>query len=353
MRVNSIGNGLAPDGLLWPVQSHQLSVVRVSAATKRVQVEIPADGISSVGSDPQRTPPTAQTDGSRSHVETALAASARAPTLGFGTEPELTAPHRTSRRAESADIVRSPVPRLSFFAEQPGRPYSIVGPSLPQRRWMQGVGPADTARYDVTIDGHTICVWADVAGDWSDGRPRSVEEVARAVAKLPPWARSRLNEVYLSSKAPRCEPGVFVLMTSDEGGVVTVYPVPEPFFGTRVSTIDHMSATLLHEVGHLILFEWGDDPSEWSRNPTPSPALKAYIAAIEADPVYPSKYAKTSVLEDLPGVLFPFEDFAEMLAMYAEYRGTEDEVELRAQMPARYSFMDQLFASGQLGDMAY
>jgi hypothetical protein len=161
----------------------------------------------------------------------------------------------------------------------------------------------------------------------------TIEEVALALAALPPAARAQVKEVVVEPganpddaywKVEYNDPSFTSYMTAGADGIISLYPSPPK------PSQAYMDQSFIHETGHILSrSSWGDDSQS-------DPRWADWNAAVTADGIVPSGYGKKS----------PDEDFAETLVIYMTVRGTPQEAELRALMPERFKILDRLLGGG-------
>jgi hypothetical protein len=210
------------------------------------------------------------------------------------------------------------------------RPLALTGPQEVADHPFAS-GKADALRYEVEIEGQRIPVFVAKNPDFSKGAFHSIEEVATGLATLPPACRALVKQVNVEAQPNPYDahwaqvygdPEFRSYMTAGSQGIVSIYPS-----ATKQSQA-FMNQAFIHETGHVLSGRhMGDSPS--------NPRWEPYKAAIASDGFVPSEYARNA----------PTEDFAEALMVYQKVRGTPLEAEVRALMPARFKFMDELLAA--------
>ncbi len=202
--------------------------------------------------------------------------------------------------------------------------------TIPNYEFKAG-GRQDAIQYRLTIEGHTIDIFVPARGSSSAGRLHRAREIARAIARMPPYARGQLKVVNMNpDRNPADErweeafdmPDLRSFASVNADGTLNLYPVDR-----RRPVIDsaEFAAYLTHEAGHIrSQAEWGRDEhsSRWA----------AWRDAMASDRISVSAYAKRSI----------HEDFAETYLLYEAVRGTPQEAEVRRLLPARFRLIDQL-----------
>ena len=206
--------------------------------------------------------------------------------------------------------------------------YKVGTPSEVASHTFQS-GNAAAMKYEVTIDGKAIPVYMPKPPS-ATGNTHSVEEVAKALAALPPEARKVVTHVNVSpAQNPKDadwekvynRPGFRSYMTAGAGGVVDIYP------STRKVSQDNMDKSIHHEVGHTVSGQkWGLDTTDARWND--------WKSASTNDGSAPSKYAQVA----------PTEDFAETYALYYQVKGTPAEADARQRFPNRFQVIDDVVA---------
>jgi peptidoglycan hydrolase-like protein with peptidoglycan-binding domain len=206
----------------------------------------------------------------------------------------------------------------------------VTGPVQIKAHPFEG-GKADAFKYEVQIGDQKIPVLVakKVQGKL---KTNSLDEVVRGLVALPLSSRRLVKEVSLESAPSKDDPmwaikyndpNFHAYMSAGAPGVVSVYPVKV------LQPQSSLSGALIHETGHILsLQKWGADAD--------GPAWNDWRKAGLADGTSASEYAKKS----------PHEDFGETLQAYHEAKGTPQEAEVRALMPARFKIIDELL-SGQ------
>lgn len=212
------------------------------------------------------------------------------------------------------------------------RSYKISGPQEVKEFEFHS-GKADALRYEVEINGRKIPVYMPVKPD-----PKqiyhTIDEVVRGLAALPQASRDRINSVQVNPQRNPDDaywekeygiPGFRSYMTAGADGNISIYPG-----GFSQEVLD---TTLIHETGHII------SGQELSGNSvtdlTGGTTWSDWEEAMKKDGFSASQYARSS----------PGEDFSETLALYMKVKGTPEEVEVRALMPARFKIIDDLLGN--------
>lgn len=264
-----------------------------------------------------------------------------------GTNTQVSGPARAALAAMMADpAYANATPEVQaeklrrFAAEQPGLEKAATNvawnPRAAEATHSAGTpvkdfdfpsGKADAIRYDVTVDGRTIPVYLPADPSKASGYVPTIDEVTRALAAMPPETRALVNEVRVDSQA---NPGDAewtrrrgsprrAYMTAGHDGVLNIFPTD-----AAVST-HSMASSMIHEAGHFL--------AEAKMGPESDPRWEKWRAAMAADGIVPSVYARDSANEDL----------AEMLVFYEQVRNTPQEAELRRLFPARFALLDEWF----------
>ncbi len=188
-------------------------------------------------------------------------------------------------------------------------------------------GKVDADVRHVQLGAHSVPIYSapTAEGEFQ----HSVEETARALASLPPELQAKVKAIRLNPVGnpddgywarTYNQPGFRAYMTCGADGIVTIYPTSRP------TSFEHMADTLAHEVGHA----WSD--SEWGHDGRGA-KWGAWEQAIAADGFRPSKYASSSIKEDV----------AESTALYVAVHGTPLETEYRRLYPNRFALLDARF----------
>ena len=208
------------------------------------------------------------------------------------------------------------------------RPYTVHGPTnVANHAFASGNAPA--RRYEVEVDGRRVPVFMPRTTNASD---HSIDQVARSIAALPASSRRVVTRVNVNpGRNPHDahwarvyrRPGFRSYMTAGSSGQVDIYRMP----GTPPSQTQ-MDQSMIHETGHTLSNQrYGDSVNDRRWN--------TWREAARSDGIVPSRYAQAS----------PQEDFAESLVLYQRVRGTPQEAEVRAMMPARFRILDQMTAT--------
>ncbi|NTX07605.1 hypothetical protein [Myxococcus sp. CA040A] len=219
---------------------------------------------------------------------------------------------------------RAGVPRQVPTVPEQGEPRPLENPTK-----LLGTRPSGTTDHRVTVGGRDYIVTMPPPNQVPAGMHLpTLEEVARGIEALPPWARENLKNVTVSNQPHKDDaknaratgnPNFRAYMTADQNGQVSIHPVPDK------RTQDQVNGTLVHELAHTISKkEWGGPSSQQWQD---------WAAAAERDVVIPSNYATDSAEED----------FSETVKLYEQVRGTPHEEEIRALMPERFRLLDQYF----------
>lgn len=213
---------------------------------------------------------------------------------------------------------------------------------------VQGSTAYFTDVYNVDIDGHQIAIHVPIREEMPDGvpdglegqrfRPPSVEAVIRALAAQPPGTLEGVDRITL-------EP--FPRLELDENGSIVVSDTGASFEGETNTIRIHPTGSddppltqgaldflVTHEVGHSVeqpatgLFGLA---TEWN-------------LAVYRDRLFATSYAAENY--PTPGAEIvgdATEDFADAYAIYQLVKGTPDEVQMRALMPARFDLLDRMY----------
>ena len=244
-------------------------------------------------------------------------------------------PRPSPSRELAERLAGEPAPRPQVASQDlarlmpPAHSVSVTGPEHLSSFDFQGTrAPAD--RYQVDLgNGRTVPVVVGQGAVEPGMHQARLEDVARALSRLPPEALAGINQVNVSPfRNPQDaewavvnnNPGFRSDMTNGAAGVVTVYPR-----GTPASDAQ-MAASMLHESAHAwSAREWGADlnGTRW----------RAWSAAGAADGRVASDYALSNAREDL----------SETAAVYLASRGTPAFDTYRAQFPNRFAILDAQF----------
>jgi len=203
--------------------------------------------------------------------------------------------------------------------------YSLAGPT-PVPAYPFASGTADAQRYVLEVDGHPIQIVA--ANSTAEGHTQHpVKEIARALAALPAASRAQVREVAVEPAANPEDP-IRAKELSDpdfksymvaESGKVWVFASVDV-----ARDQEGADGTFVHETGHFLsALAWGEE-SDLRWNP--------WKAAMSADRISPSAYAKVSLSED----------FCEAFQLYIQVRGTPAEAEVRGLLSGRFALIDRL-----------
>ena len=183
-------------------------------------------------------------------------------------------------------------------------------------------------RVAVTMGDKTVSVVAPADGQFTPDTQLSLDEVARALAAMPPEALARVVEVRLApTKNPedafwaqqygQAEFSTFMNCGAD--GVVTIFPQDAKGGGSTVAS------TLVHETGHAwSMKDWGEKDSA---------AWQAWKGAGLRDGLPPSQYGAHNLDEDL----------AETQTLFLESRGRPEYQLYKALYPHRFAILEQRF----------
>lgn len=200
---------------------------------------------------------------------------------------------------------------------------------------VQGVAAPFTLRNagadaSLSIDGRELPI-AFYAG-------APVEEVARAIARVPALLRGVLTSIVISPNpnpydaiwAEKYRLPVLSGMGAAASGSGRVVIYPHGIAQLHAADGDVFVRNVMHECGHC----WS--LREWAKNP---PAKQAWLDAIASDGDAPSFYAVSSFRNSGS----PDEDAAEATALYFLVLGTAAFPVHRTRMPARFALLDARF----------
>jgi hypothetical protein len=276
-----------------------------------------------------------------------------------GTNKEISEPARQALEGKLNDPSfdsKNPESFRTFLKDQPGLTYVVSGTMAPgefdsRRKTYTVTGPeeakdhgfqsgkADADKYIVEVDGKKIPVFI-AKGQDATLSYQTIDEVAKGLAALPKSSLDKVVSVQLDGKQNPDDahwateyntPGFRSYMTAGADGNISIYPQ------TGKTAQEVLDASLIHETGHTLSKQnmgEGDGGflgNMW-RDITGQQKWSDWEAAAKKDGVSVSKYAKNS--HD--------EDFAETLTLYMKVKGTPQEAEIRAIMPERFKFLDEM-----------
>lgn len=211
--------------------------------------------------------------------------------------------------------------------EPPPYPVTFVGTESNQ------TGTHDL--YRMEIEGQKIIIAADKKALEAGTTQATPQEMASAIAGMPPELRTQIRQVNLSSSRSPDDghwaqayntPGFRSYMNAGSSGVVNVFPKQ----GDRAS-VSSIRDSLMHETGHVWSGqEMGDDPH--------TPQWAGYQQAIDDDRRPVSDYGQNS----------PAEDIGDFTRMYFQARNAGTLEALRAQYPHRTAFFEKELRDGSL-----
>ncbi|QRK09874.1 hypothetical protein JQX13_07135 [Archangium violaceum] len=186
--------------------------------------------------------------------------------------------------------------------------------------------------YEVSIGGdRPLIVTMPPEGTKARQQVPEIEEIAKGLAALPPWARKLVTKVNVDpnpSAVNQASGEQFQIkdfeafMTANRKGHVTIH---------QSAPQAEIDGTLVHELAHtLSKRKW---LLETKKRADLNKMWAAWDAAAIKDGVAASRYATKAVGED----------FCETVALYDQVRGTPQEAEIRALMPERFKLLDAHF----------
>ncbi len=187
--------------------------------------------------------------------------------------------------------------------------------------------PQDATEYVATIDGKFIKIVMPVAAPTEPGTVLpSVDAVARGLGAVPGAQLATIKTVEVSPNRNPSDaywattyatPGFRSAAVGGNGGV-TMFPTTTALDQARIDS------NLIHEGGHTYQSEI------WKVAAT----KKTWTDAIKCDPLSPSRYADSSIDEDM----------SESLVMYSLSKGTVCEAVAKKMFPNRYAELDRLMS---------
>lgn len=207
--------------------------------------------------------------------------------------------------------------------------YRMGHPTLEKNHSFPGKS-ADADVFPLQIDGRSIPVYVPHDGQYHPPVQLPIDEVAQAIAELPPESRARVKTVSVNPVPSPMDaywakqynmPDFASWMTCGPEGGVDIFPA------NSQQPENAVVSSLIHETGHA----WS--VSGWGENDA-GPRWQPWEKAIKLDgPLPPSQYAQSS----------PEEDVAESTALYLSTRGTPAFNEFRAMFPHRFALLDAQF----------
>lgn len=194
-------------------------------------------------------------------------------------------------------------------------------------------------KYEVRVDGKPIRVMMHHEPKElleGMGLP-SVEQVAKAIAALPAWARYSLREVHIERKPHKsdalkgADPNRVTFMAADDKGIVTVHPTPD-WPKDEKQLQNHIDGTMVHELAHTVSKRAWPRKVDWND----------WIRAMGNDAMSPSHYPIRKKSESIEKAMQ--EDFSEAVMLYDQVRNNSKYTEeLRVLMPERFGLLDKFF----------
>lgn len=211
----------------------------------------------------------------------------------------------------------------------PGRPDvpRVTGPRELATHQFQGY-TAPAREYLVEVGQTTTAVYVPKTATQAGLFQHSLDEIAKGLGATPLETRRAIKGITLEPKPSSLDDhwhhtygeafrGSYMAVTF--AGDVFVFPTKEQ------RAKDEVQKALVHEVGHIQSGQLLGQDYE-------SAGWKRWDAAIAADGIAVSQYARASKTED----------FSETVTAFYAVRGTSKERELRALMPARYALLREL-----------
>ncbi len=200
----------------------------------------------------------------------------------------------------------------------------------PEQHVYRSTSSKDSLVYDLKVGGYAIPIHQSTAR-WS-GTPLAPKRLFEELARLPPVSLSLIKNLILEPGANPDDPwfaskfgesGFQSAASASAEGTVWMW---NDWASDAPSSAQGV-LTLLHETAHTLSFKYfGQDYEAAGWDP--------WRAAIAADGVRPSTYARKTVGED----------FSESYALYWSVRGTAEEPQVRALMPQRFALIEELIA---------
>lgn len=224
-------------------------------------------------------------------------------------------------------IVPSDVPPHYFDSRR--RPYTFKNSTGGEYRFLTRgpKGPKFSTMpaiiHEVVIDGQTIRIIEPADANTGLGFRPTAEEVAKALAVLPPEARKHIKEVVIEP-TPQVDPKdpKSRVLASHYKNTIHIFPT------ASARNQGQLDGTMIHESGHgLSDATFGP----WNAK-DPSAGWKEYMEAAKKDHRSVSAYGNTDGKED----------FSEMFVIYQRFKGTPEEAKFKAYYPNRWAMMDKV-----------
>lgn len=246
--------------------------------------------------------------------------------------------------AKPADLWRDAAP-ASGVPDSQRKPYTVDGPEAIEHEFPSGTQPDATDKlpawkYTVQVDGQSIEVLVpkDEALRTDKSYP-TIEQIAKGLAAQPSASLEATDRVVVNPSTPKEK--------DDKGNVVdsgadmyaggnTIGINPHGLDSPRAQR--DFDFTFLHETAHLV----EQPPQIFGQS-------MAWNAAVQQDRLFSTHYADDRYVDDGGSTIDPSlgvdpgEDFAEAYMIYHLVKGTPDEVQMRALMPARFAILDKMF----------
>lgn len=211
--------------------------------------------------------------------------------------------------------------------------YRVSGPSTSYLHKFVSGRSLTAHKYEIATGGARVPVFVSPALAKNGLKTLSIEQIAQGLSTLPRASLDLVKGINLEGQANQhdaawahqYETGSFKsYMTAGSNGVINIFP-------SDAHDMNALNEVLVHEIGHILSHgAWGyGETAGWA----------AWKRAAEKDAVVVSQYAEKS----------PEEDFAEVFVAYVAVKGTPQETDLRATMPARFALIDQLLLQKNIG----
>lgn len=211
----------------------------------------------------------------------------------------------------------------------PGAPElpQVRGPvEVEQHQFQNHVSPA--LQYEVQVGPTVTQVFVSKERPPAGAFQHTIQEFSRALGRTPVETRRAIESITIDAQQNSADDHFREVygqafsssyMAVTGAGQVFVFPTKEK------SAPDAIEKSLVHEVGHIM-------SQRYLGATLDSPGWKRWDAAIAADGVAVSQYARASKSED----------FSETVAAAYGVRGTPRERQLRTLLPARYAVLREL-----------
>lgn len=247
-----------------------------------------------------------------------------------------------SSYAKPADKWRDAMP-ASGVPDSRRQAYTVSEPvrvthAFPSGTTKNATDDLPALKYTVTVDGKSIDVYMPAEGTDTDKYAYpTIEQIAKGLAAQPGPSIDATREVVLNPVTPK-DSGADMYAGN---GTISI----NPHDADNPREQKDLDFTFMHESAHLVNqpFKGGYIPGLGY--------IPGWNEAVNKDHMFSTHYAGDNYIQDQNDPQAqppsaspdPAEDFAEAYMIYHLVKGTPDEAQMRALMPARFAILDRMF----------